>query len=201
MTTWSWTGSGWLPVRASAGPANRSESSMVYDTKRQRLTLFGGTDARGLALGDTWTGVFRRSSERTMASASPDVVVPVVTSSVADLAVLGADDVIKGKVTDDRSGVRDLIIAYALGSSELSLKSYVVSAQLTCDANARSCTWTATVPAAGGVYAVTAFAQDRSGNLVRTQLARIVRPGLPPLPPLPMTERLRQRTASDPRVR
>ena len=59
--TWTFDGSAWQPMTAApAGsglPAPRWDASLVYDTARSRLVLFGGSAGGGQPayLGDTWT--------------------------------------------------------------------------------------------------------------------------------------------------
>ena len=57
---WAWTGSAWTPicgttapVTSACGPPARALASMAYDGKQ--VMLFGGQDAAGNPLGDTWT--------------------------------------------------------------------------------------------------------------------------------------------------
>ena len=53
---WEWYGGAWHAVAVSTPPA-RAEASLVYDSRRRRLVLFGGyrTGAAGRErLGDTW---------------------------------------------------------------------------------------------------------------------------------------------------
>jgi hypothetical protein len=51
--TWEWDGSAWAQV-ADTGPSARLLAGMVYDDARQRLVLFGGSEAGGPLNGDTW---------------------------------------------------------------------------------------------------------------------------------------------------
>jgi hypothetical protein len=54
--TWEWDGDIWTQV-SDMGPSPRQFHAMAYDTKRQRLVLFGGMVGTGLTasrLGDTW---------------------------------------------------------------------------------------------------------------------------------------------------
>jgi hypothetical protein len=54
--TWIWTGLRWVQIYPETSPEARFAMSMVYDSNRNQIVLFGG--ARGTALlGDTW--VFR----------------------------------------------------------------------------------------------------------------------------------------------
>jgi hypothetical protein len=52
---WSWKGKGWERL-SGAGPMARSLSGAVYDTRRQRVVLFGGVGNKGYEQlkGDTW---------------------------------------------------------------------------------------------------------------------------------------------------
>src|SRR5438105_4854819 len=49
--TWEWDGEDWTQV-ADIGPFSRQWHSMAYDSKRNRVVLFGGN--RVGFLGDTW---------------------------------------------------------------------------------------------------------------------------------------------------
>lgn len=53
---WEWNGTTWSLVPQATAPSPRYESWMVYDSRRQRLVLFGGYDnnAQGGSLHDTW---------------------------------------------------------------------------------------------------------------------------------------------------
>ncbi|MFZ4573746.1 MAG: immunoglobulin domain-containing protein [Phycisphaerales bacterium] len=51
--TWEWDGQTWSRV-ATAGPAPRAGHSMVYDSARGRVVLFGGLGATGNLYRDTW---------------------------------------------------------------------------------------------------------------------------------------------------
>lgn len=50
---WSWDGKQWQ-VMPGAGPTARGQSSTVYDTRRQRIILYGGIGNKGDFHGDTW---------------------------------------------------------------------------------------------------------------------------------------------------
>ena len=52
---WGWSGQQWK-LLATDGPASRSLSGLAYDTKRNRLVLFGGVGKTGYddLKGDTW---------------------------------------------------------------------------------------------------------------------------------------------------
>ena len=53
--TWTWDGSSWTEVTPEAGsPAPRQNHALAYDPARGRVILFGGRDARGDRLRDTW---------------------------------------------------------------------------------------------------------------------------------------------------
>jgi len=51
--TWEWNGTSWKEIKKK-GPSARSIHSMVYDSKRKIIVLFGGLGDKG-SLGDTWT--------------------------------------------------------------------------------------------------------------------------------------------------
>jgi hypothetical protein len=51
--TWEWDGKSWKEIKKK-GPSARSIHSMVYDSKRTKIVLFGGLGTNGI-LGDTWT--------------------------------------------------------------------------------------------------------------------------------------------------
>ena len=50
--TWEWDGETWTQI-ALGGPAARGNAAMAYDSGRQRVVLFGGSNSWG-DLGDTW---------------------------------------------------------------------------------------------------------------------------------------------------
>ncbi|MCG3126750.1 MAG: hypothetical protein CHACPFDD_01604 [Phycisphaerae bacterium] len=50
--TWEWDGKGWL-LRATGGPAPRSDHTLVYDSARRVCVLFGGESSTTM-FGDTW---------------------------------------------------------------------------------------------------------------------------------------------------
>jgi hypothetical protein len=52
--TWEWTGSRWIQVFPAHTPPARSEYSMVFDSARNRVVIFGGRQAK-LNLNDTWS--------------------------------------------------------------------------------------------------------------------------------------------------
>lgn len=51
--TWGFDGKSWLRV-TTEGPSPTLGSAMAYDTRRKTMVLFGGLDATGKKLGDTW---------------------------------------------------------------------------------------------------------------------------------------------------
>jgi hypothetical protein len=51
--TWEWSGQ-WWTLRNSEGPAPRADHAMAYDEGRNAVIVFGGVDAHGRALDDTW---------------------------------------------------------------------------------------------------------------------------------------------------
>ncbi len=52
--TWEWDGTSWMRRTPVNAPPARSGHALAYDTARQRIVLFGGTDASGAVLTDTW---------------------------------------------------------------------------------------------------------------------------------------------------
>jgi hypothetical protein len=52
--TWEWTGGRWLQVFPAHSPAARAAESMVFDSARNRVVIFGGRQAK-LNLNDTWS--------------------------------------------------------------------------------------------------------------------------------------------------
>jgi hypothetical protein len=55
--TWEFSGGVWTNITASAGapPSPRFEGAMTYDPSDNEIVLFGGSNANGSSLGDTWT--------------------------------------------------------------------------------------------------------------------------------------------------
>ncbi|HEV7428034.1 MAG TPA: kelch repeat-containing protein [Thermoanaerobaculia bacterium] len=52
--TWEWTGSRWLQIFPAHSPSSRAAESMVFDSARNRVVIFGGRQAK-LNLNDTWS--------------------------------------------------------------------------------------------------------------------------------------------------
>lgn len=52
--TWSWTGSAWASQSATASPTKRDRGVMAYLPSTGKTVLFGGVDASGADLNDTW---------------------------------------------------------------------------------------------------------------------------------------------------
>jgi hypothetical protein len=52
--TWEWNGSNWTQRNPTASPTSRSAPSMVYDSGRGVMVLFGGASASTPYLSDTW---------------------------------------------------------------------------------------------------------------------------------------------------
>jgi hypothetical protein len=52
--TWEWDGDSWTQVCADCPPPSRALHSMVFDSVRGRVVLFGGWDATLTNLADTW---------------------------------------------------------------------------------------------------------------------------------------------------
>ncbi|HJX63823.1 MAG TPA: kelch repeat-containing protein, partial [Polyangia bacterium] len=51
---WEWDGTTWVEVQGDVRPSARSSSAMAYDPYRKSLILFGGFNAYGLFVNDTW---------------------------------------------------------------------------------------------------------------------------------------------------
>lgn len=72
--TWVWDGRGWSQRKSGAAPPARYNPSMVYDTARRQVVLFGGFDGSNW-LGDTWTwdgaGWTQRQAGSATATPSP----------------------------------------------------------------------------------------------------------------------------------
>lgn len=51
--TWEWDRSSWKKF-SGRGPAGRQGFVMVYDSKRKKTVLFGGSDGSGKRLSDVW---------------------------------------------------------------------------------------------------------------------------------------------------
>ncbi len=70
--SWSWNGQAWLVAEPTVvSPSARTQTAMAYDALYQNTTLFGGTDASGNLLGDTWQWNGSLWTDATPTSASP----------------------------------------------------------------------------------------------------------------------------------
>lgn len=54
-STWLWDGSNWTQATAQNSPPARNRFGMAFDVGHAKAVLFGGRDANGNFLGDTWT--------------------------------------------------------------------------------------------------------------------------------------------------
>jgi hypothetical protein len=52
--TQEWEGTAWIKRSPASSPSPREGHTLVYDTIRQRVVLFGGCDAAGTSLNDQW---------------------------------------------------------------------------------------------------------------------------------------------------
>lgn len=54
--TWKWNGSAqvWMQVSPSSSPAPRFAAAVAYDSRRERVVLFGGGDTPTTVIDDTW---------------------------------------------------------------------------------------------------------------------------------------------------
>lgn len=112
-----------------------------------------GTDGNGNV--ETWV---------TADNIAIDGTAPVstITNPASDFSVLLPGDTVRGNATDNVSGVASVVVTYtpqALGAPT------TVTATLTCNADATSCTWASTVPSLSpGVYQIQSKATDKAGN-------------------------------------
>lgn len=128
----------------------------------------GGTDVavdarryRGYVTNSFSAGVTVLSEDAVPPEAGLDPVAPLLAPGSS----------IGGRVTDDYSGVRKLVVRYAGASSEISAR-----AQLDCATRRRlDCAWTVPAPGAPGLYAVTIEAVDRAGSSAAGPEAVVVR--------------------------
>ena len=51
--TWLWNGSSWTQASPAASPPARMTHAIAYDSRRERVVLFGGSDGTR-TFGDTW---------------------------------------------------------------------------------------------------------------------------------------------------
>lgn len=51
--TWIWNGENWTEIKTES-PLGRGHHAMAYDSKRDRVIIFGGTRKMGETLNDTW---------------------------------------------------------------------------------------------------------------------------------------------------
>ncbi len=90
-----------------------------------------------------------------------DLVAPVSAFSTSNNGIVLTTQSVTGTVTDDRSGVDTVTVTF---TPLLPTGGSTVQALLSCNANRRSCTWSAVVPLIPGVYTVTVRATDLAGN-------------------------------------
>jgi hypothetical protein len=73
--TWTWDGNEWK-LAAASGPTGRAVTSLVYDSRRKQVVMFGGvgapegTDRRQPSFGDTW--LWEGSAWRLASSEGPE---------------------------------------------------------------------------------------------------------------------------------
>ena len=53
-TTWVWDDTGWKLLKPDHSPSGRVGASMVYDSARHELVMFGGNISTDTAFNDTW---------------------------------------------------------------------------------------------------------------------------------------------------
>lgn len=77
--TWEWTGGKWIPIYPSTSPSGRNGQSMVYDSARQRVVVFGGAlhesvnnSVKDVPLADMWV----YQPDRTWSEITPSTVPP-----------------------------------------------------------------------------------------------------------------------------
>jgi hypothetical protein len=54
LALWRWDRRAWVPLPATNAPPGRAEFGLAYDSTRERLVLFGGTDNGNAVLAETW---------------------------------------------------------------------------------------------------------------------------------------------------
>jgi cysteine-rich repeat protein len=70
--TWRWDRSTFLELRSPTVPPRRTRFAIAFDSRRKRVVMFGGFDASGNLLGDTWEWNGVTWTEKTVAgSPSP----------------------------------------------------------------------------------------------------------------------------------
>jgi hypothetical protein len=52
--TWTWDGATWTMADSSTGPGPVGHHAMAYDSRRQRVVMYGGLPTTGPRLSDTW---------------------------------------------------------------------------------------------------------------------------------------------------
>lgn len=52
--TWTWDGTTWTLADSTTGPGPVGHHAMAYDSRRQRVVMFGGAPPTGPRLSDTW---------------------------------------------------------------------------------------------------------------------------------------------------
>jgi hypothetical protein len=68
--TWEWDGNTWVETTPETSPPARFGPAMAYDSKRERIVLFGGAGAES-DLGDTWEWDGSAWTERTSEASPP----------------------------------------------------------------------------------------------------------------------------------
>ncbi|MFO1050649.1 MAG: kelch repeat-containing protein [Planctomycetota bacterium] len=94
--------SDWVRVVVGAAPSPRGEHAMVADLARGRVLLFGGRDANGTVLGDTWTWDGTNWSLRSPAhSPSPRRMMAAAWDAAhARVVIFGGDDPLGSTLAD-----------------------------------------------------------------------------------------------------
>jgi hypothetical protein len=52
--TWTWNGAAWTLADSTSGPGPVAHHAMAYDSRRQRIVMYGGITSAGQRLSDTW---------------------------------------------------------------------------------------------------------------------------------------------------
>jgi hypothetical protein len=85
--TWSWNGKSWRKL-ADDGPPARSTHRMIFDSKRNRIVMFGGWGPDNQSLSDTWAWDGQRWSKLNDSGPSPRFAMRMAYDASRDRIVL-----------------------------------------------------------------------------------------------------------------